>query len=275
MDGSEATVGTNICGLHDAPLGLGGIDDQPGSPGARTSRVAPSRFHEERRALASHFMRNTAGEEYIRIQNDPKAPVSIMPDSDHRLHVLIANEQDDRLAVITDIVESLGHEVVGRELSIAEVGALSRSSGADIALVGLGLNHGHALDEVSAIVREAACPVIALLDVDDPSYVQEAAKRGVFAYIVLGEDESTDLQSALDITLRRFAEFHNLEGAFGRRAIIEQAKGILMERNNITADQAFALIRSQSQNTGQKLHEVANAIASSHQLLRATPEKPT
>jgi AmiR/NasT family two-component response regulator len=71
----------------------------------------------------------------------------------------------------------------------------------------------------------------------------------------------------LDITLRRFAEFQSLQGAFGRRAIIEQAKGILMERNRIDAEAAFALLRSHSQQTGQRLVDVAQAVTQSHQLL--------
>ena len=92
----------------------------------------------------------------------------------------------------------------------------------------------HALDLISEIVREASCPVIALLSAKDPAYVHEAAKRGVFAYIV--DTTPEELQSAIDITLQRFAEYHNLQGAFGRRATIEQAKGILMARHAINAE---------------------------------------
>ena len=65
----------------------------------------------------------------------------------------------------------------------------------------------------------------------------EAAKRGIFAYVIL--DTKGELRSALDVTLRRFAEFNNLQGAFGRRTLIEQAKGILMARNNIDAERAY------------------------------------
>jgi response regulator NasT len=191
------------------------------------------------------------------------------PEPGHRLQVLIANEQDERLETITAIVEALGHEVVGRDLDISGVGPLSRSTGAEVALVGLGLDGEHALDQISAIVHEAACPVIALLDAKDPRYVEQAAQRGVFAYVLL--DDGAELQSALDVTLRRFAEFQNLQGAFGRRAIIEQAKGILMERNGIDADAAFALLKSHSQQTGQKLFDVAQAIGQTHRLLRSQP----
>ena len=189
-----------------------------------------------------------------------------MPGPEHRLQVLIANERDARLDTVAAIVEALGHEIVGRGVDIADVGPLSRSAGADVALVGLGLDGEHALHQISAIVREAACPVIALLDAKDPSYVRQAAQRGVFAYVVLDGDPA-ELQNALDIALRRFAEFHNLEGAFGRRAIIEQAKGILMERNGIDAEAAFALLKAHSQQSGQKLSDVAQALTETHLLL--------
>jgi response regulator NasT len=190
-----------------------------------------------------------------------------MVEPEHRLQVLIANERHDRLDKITALVEALGHEIVGSAVEIGEVGPLSRSTDAEVALVGLGLDGEHALEEISRIVHEAACPVIALIDAEDPSYVHEAAKRGVFAYVVLDGEEAAELQGALDITLRRFAEFQNLQGAFGRRAIIEQAKGILMERNGISADAAFALLKSHSQQTGRKLNEVAQALTQTHQLL--------
>jgi response regulator NasT len=134
----------------------------------------------------------------------------------------------------------------------------------------LGIDDEHALEQISSIVREAACPVIALLDVANPSYVEEAAKRGVFAYVVINGSDAEELQSALDITLRRYAEFQNLQGAFGRRAIIEQAKGILMERNGIDAEAAFALLKSHSQETGRKLNDVAEAITQTHLLLAST-----
>jgi response regulator NasT len=190
-----------------------------------------------------------------------------MPETEHRLQVLIANEQHERLDNIAAIVEGLGHEIVGRDTDVSQVGPISRSTGAEVALVGLGVDNEHALDQISAIVHEAACPVIALIDAEDPSYVEEAANRGVFAYVVLDDQELSELRGAIDITLRRFAEFQNLQGACGRRAIIEQAKGIHMERNGIGADAAFALLKSHSQETGQKLIDVATAITQTHQLL--------
>jgi response regulator NasT len=111
-----------------------------------------------------------------------------------------------------------------------------------------------------------------LLSAKDPEYVHEAAKRGVFAYIVDGD--AAELQSAIDITLQRFAEYQSLQGAFGRRALIEQAKGILMARHSIDADHAFDMLRDHSQHNGRKVVDVAQAIVDSHLLLPPPQTEP-
>jgi response regulator NasT len=86
--------------------------------------------------------------------------------------------------------------------------------------------------------------VIALLHAPDPEFVLEASKQGVFAHI--SDDGVGDWQSSIDIVLRRFGEYHELEGAFGRRALTERAKGILMERHSIDENSAFEMLRGRS-----------------------------
>jgi AmiR/NasT family two-component response regulator len=181
------------------------------------------------------------------------------------LRVLIANERRDRLELLAGVVAGLGHEVIAREIDVKEVGAVTAREHPDVALVGLGLSSEHALELITEIVHESSCPVIALLAARDPAYIREAAKRGVFAYIV--DADAEELQSAIDITLQRFAEYHNLQGAFGRRAVIEQAKGILMARHAVDQSQAFQMLRSHSQRNGRKLVDVAEAVVDSHLLL--------
>jgi AmiR/NasT family two-component response regulator len=132
-----------------------------------------------------------------------------------RLRVLIANEKHERLRLLATVVEGLGHEVVARSISVRDVAATTARERPDVALVGLGESSKHALDLVSEIVSEAYCPVIAVLEVSDPSWVDKAAARGVFAFIVDGEPE--ELQSAIDITLRRFGDVQSLQGAIERR----------------------------------------------------------
>ncbi len=182
-----------------------------------------------------------------------------------QLRVLIANEKRDRLALLAQVVTGLGHDVIAREIYVKEVGAVTAREQPDVALVGLGSSSEHALELISEIVREASCPVISILHADDPAFIHEAAKRGVFAYIIDGTPD--ELQSAIDITLQRFSEYQSLQGAFGRRALIEQAKGILMARHSTDADRAFEMLRDHSQHNGRKLSDIAAAVVESHLLL--------
>jgi AmiR/NasT family two-component response regulator len=187
------------------------------------------------------------------------------------LRVLIANERRDRLALVAPIVAGLGHEVIAREIHVDEVGPVTARERPDVALVGVGESSDHALILIEKIVHEASCPVILLIHEANADFVREASKRGIFACITDSGGGAGEWQSSIDIVLRRFTEYHDLEGAFGRRAVIERAKGILMERHSVDEDSAFAMLRKQSRATNRKLADVASAVVDGHALLPKIP----
>jgi AmiR/NasT family two-component response regulator len=195
-------------------------------------------------------------------------PLMSYRETEH-LRVLIANERKDRLALVAQAVIALGHEVIAREIEVEDVGVVTARERPDVALVGLGESSEHALTLIDRIVREAACPVIVLLHARDPGFIKEASKRGVFAHI--SDADVEDWQSSIDIVLRRFAEYHDLEGAFGRRALIERAKGILMERHAVGDASAFDMLRQQSRAENRKLIDLAVAVVDGHRLLPRQP----
>jgi hypothetical protein len=84
------------------------------------------------------------------------------------LRILIANERRDRLELLAQVVIRLGHEVIAREVDVKEVASVTAQVQPDVALVGLGLSSEHALELISEIVRDASCPVIALLSANNP-----------------------------------------------------------------------------------------------------------
>jgi AmiR/NasT family two-component response regulator len=188
------------------------------------------------------------------------------------LRVLVAGDPGARLHEVTRTVAGLGHEVIARESSLSDVAQITNAEHPDVALVIVDEGTSKALALIDSVVREAACPVIAVLDVQDREFVNEAARRGIFAYVTGGEDPQ-ELQSSIDIVLRRFAEYHDLEGAFGRRAVTERAKGILMERHGINEKAAFDLLRDEARRTRRKIVDVAESVISSHVLLPATPRE--
>ena len=191
-------------------------------------------------------------------------------ESTPRLRVLVSDGPGVRLDEVTLTVAELGHDVIARESSLPDVARITATERPDVAVVIVHEGTAKALQLIDRIVHEAACPVIAVLDVQDRDFINEAAKRGIFAYIANGHDPQ-EMQSAIDIVLKRFAEYHALEGAFGRRAVTERAKGILMERHNIDEQAAFEILRDEARRIHRKLVDIADAVVASRSMLPAQP----
>jgi response regulator NasT len=183
-----------------------------------------------------------------------------------RLRVLIVDGVPERFREVSKTVTSLGHVVVARGAHLADVGRVTAAELPDVALVMVGENSERSLELIRTIVRESTCPVIAILDVQDRAFIDQAARLGIFSYIANGGDLE-EMQSSIDIALERFAEYHALEGAFGRRAITERAKGILMERHGIDEQHAFQMLRDHARRTNRKIVDVAESVVTSHRLL--------
>jgi AmiR/NasT family two-component response regulator len=73
------------------------------------------------------------------------------------------------------------------------------------------------------------------------------------------------------------AQVHHLERALVSRDVIGQAKGILMERYRIAADEAFEKLRLASQHTNRKVYSLAEDLAATGQWPPPgyVPEPPT
>ena len=189
------------------------------------------------------------------------------PGTPRRLRVLVANEDADRLGPLVGVIAGIGHDVIARAVDVALVAEATISEQPDVALVSVGPSADHALEMIDRIVSEAACPVVLLLHAPDPALVEEASRRGVFAAIT--DREPGEWQSAIEVVLRRYADYDGLRTAFARRATIERASGILMERHSMSSDAAFQMLRDSARNGNRKLAELAAAVLEGHALLPA------
>ena len=194
-------------------------------------------------------------------------------EGEDELRVLIANEREDGLQSLAGAVEALGHRVIAREVDVSGVARATAGERPDVALVSVGRSSRHALALIKGIVSQAICPVIALVRDYDREFVREASRRGVYA--VIADRPGEDWESSIDVGLRRFGEYRELEAALGRRALTERAKGILMERHSIDEAAAFDMLRTHSRTTNRKLVYTALAVLEGHRLLpRHLPAEP-
>jgi AmiR/NasT family two-component response regulator len=182
-----------------------------------------------------------------------------------RLRVLVADEEPEPLEHMADVAQRLGHDVVAVELAVSGVARAIRDRSPELAIVGLHEDEEHALDLVEQIVEEAICPVIVQTRGDDPEFAARAAEHGAFGFTAPVQPDA--LQTAIEVAVRRFEEqeelseqIEKLEGALRRRAIVERAKGMLMERQGIDERAAFELLRKRARSSNRPLVEVAQAV---------------
>lgn len=191
------------------------------------------------------------------------------------LRILLADQDPGALKVIAGQVRDLGHTPTEIAVSLREAAEAIARDDPDLTIVVLYEDDGHALNLIEEIDAFASGPVIALLDHESAEFVAEAAERGIFAYA--RQETAESIQSAIEVAMRRWREQHELseqierlEGALQRRALIERAKGIIMERYSVDDRAAFEQLREHARSNNRTVVDVAAAVAEGHALLRKT-----
>jgi response regulator NasT len=191
------------------------------------------------------------------------------------LRVLAADEDEDALRGTAQILRELGHEVTEFAIGTAEVAEAIAREDPDVSVVVVHRDDEHALGLIDEIVSFSTGPVVALLDQEDPGFIRDAADRGIHAYARPITPDA--VQSALEVAIRRHAEqsklteaVGQLENALERRAVIERAKGVLMERHSADERAAFELLRAKARSTNRSVVDLAKAVLDGHSLLPNT-----
>jgi AmiR/NasT family two-component response regulator len=194
-------------------------------------------------------------------------------DGTRALRILLADEDAGALKILAGQVRDLGHTPTEIAVDLrAAADAIVRDD-PDLAIVAVYDDDGYALDLIEEINAYSTGPVIALLDREDPDFVGAAAERGIFAYA--RQETAESIQAAIEVAMRRWREQHELheqierlEGALERRALIERAKGILMERHEISDRAAFELLREHARSNNRTVVDISAAVGEGHALLR-------
>jgi response regulator NasT len=164
------------------------------------------------------------------------------------------------------MLERAGLEVVGEAHDGVEAVELAASLEPDVALLDVKMPRLDGIEAARRIMERRPLPVVMLTAYTEADLVDRAVEAGAFAYLVKPFREH-DLLPAIAAARARHAELQalrresdTLRGALEARVAIERAKGLLMERDGLSEQDAFARIRRASQQTGRPLKEIADAI---------------
>ena len=137
-----------------------------------------------------------------------------------------------------------------------------------------------ALEHVVMATRNERRPIVLFTNDQDTSHVKAALAAGVSAYIVAGLSPER-IRPILDVAMARFAHEQALLDQLAatrqaldernvelqQRKLIERAKGLLMQRQQLSEAEAYARMRQTAMNKGLKLAELAQRILDAADLL--------
>jgi response regulator NasT len=185
--------------------------------------------------------------------------------------VLFANVSRWWHGRIAAALTGAGHLSVGLARDADDVHRWCEERLIDVVVVG---RDGEApLSLVRWISHEGGCPVVVSLAEADPAFVASAAEHGAYAFVV--GTSPRDWEAALALGLTRYRRYRALQDAFERRAVVERAKGILMERQGIGETEAFQLLRDHARRHSKRVVDVAESVVESQRLLHSTEPPAT
>ena len=182
------------------------------------------------------------------------------------MRILVA---EDETIIRLDLVEMLrraGLEVCAEARDGEEAVALARSQTPDLAIMDVKMPRLDGIEAARRILDERPIPIVMLTAYGQDELVARAVEVGVFGYLVKPFREQ-DLLPAIRTARARHEELvaireeaESLAEALAARKAIERAKGLLMEKEGLTEQEAFARLRKASQVSGRPLRVVAEAV---------------
>jgi AmiR/NasT family two-component response regulator len=184
--------------------------------------------------------------------------------------IIIADDEPLMRLDLQEMLENLGHEVVGQVGDGQSALDLARELRPDLVILDIKMPELDGVSAAGVLTEERIAPVLLLTAYSDREFVDGARDAGVMGYIVKPFGEA-QLVPAIEVALARFQEFQSLQKELGdtkeallTRKVVERAKGVLMDASGLSEADAFRRIQKLSMNSRKSMREVAEAILLTH-----------
>ncbi|MBN1402231.1 MAG: response regulator [Anaerolineae bacterium] len=188
-----------------------------------------------------------------------------------RVRVVIADDESIICMHLREMLSNLGYLVVGEGGDGRSAVNLARELRPDVVLMDIKMPDMDGIEAARALTEERIAPVVLLTAFSERDLVERAREAGVVGYLVKPLQEG-DLAPAIEIAISRFAEFRELEKEIDNlreqletRKLVDRAKGILMDTQDLSESAAFRRIQRMSMNTRKSMKEIAQAIILTHE----------
>ena len=182
------------------------------------------------------------------------------------MRILVAEDETIIRLDLKEMLERAGFEVCGEARDGEEAVALAQSAEPDLAIMDVKMPKLDGIDAARKILHARPIPIVMLTAYGQEELVSRAVEAGVFGYLVKPFREQ-DLLPAIATARARHDELQavreeaeSLAEALAARKVIERAKGLLMEKEKLSEQDAFARLRRASQASGRPLKVIAEAV---------------
>lgn len=182
---------------------------------------------------------------------------------------------EDDTVIRMDLKEELqrqGYLVVGDVGDGLSAVNLARELRPDLVVMDIRMPEMDGISAAEILTREKIAPVVLLTAFSDEELIERANQAGVVHYVTKPW-RASDLKPAIEIALSRFQEFRaiesrvkDLEDHLATRKVVERAKGVLMDKYQLTEQEAFRRIQKLSMNNRKSMKDVAEAILLAEEL---------
>ena len=182
------------------------------------------------------------------------------------MRILVAEDETIIRLDLVGLLQRAGMDVVGEARDGEEAVELALRLEPDLAIMDVKMPKLDGIEAARRIIAERPIPIVLLTAYGQDELVSRAVEAGVFGYLVKPFREA-DLLPAIQTARARHDELaavreeaESLSEALAARKTIERAKGLLMEKEGLSEQDAFARLRKASQVSGRPLKVVAEAV---------------
>ena len=196
------------------------------------------------------------------------------------LRVLVVEDEGLVAAGLKGQLEDIGHQVVGLAKDGQEAVGLASSLQPELIIMDIRIPGMDGIEAARTILAEGTIPIVLLTAYADEDFVRRAGEAGAMAYL-LKPVGGAHLRSTIEVALARFKELDalrqevsDLKEALETRKLVEQAKGVLMKRLQLSEAEAFRRMQQKSRRKRTNLRDVASTILQAEEFLGSFEETP-
>ncbi len=189
--------------------------------------------------------------------------------------ILVAEDEPIARMDLREMLENLGYSVVGEAGDGVAAVNLARALKPDLVLMDIKMPEQDGISAAQTLSQERVTPVLLLTAYSDREFVDRAVDAGVMGYLIKPFAEQ-QLKPAIEIALERWREVRQIQHDLAQtqeiletRKLVERAKGVLMDSQNLKEAEAFRRIQRLSMNSRKSMREVAEAILLAHEAGRS------